>query len=81
MDESHQYWVPAKRYGWGWGPPRSWQGWVVLVGFFVLLLVGAFLFLFKDEVLVFLIYTAALVAILIGICYVKGEPPAWHRGR
>lgn len=24
------YWFPAKRYGWGWGLPSSWQGWVVL---------------------------------------------------
>lgn len=23
-------WFPAKRYGWGWGLPVTWQGWVVL---------------------------------------------------
>ena len=28
-----RYWFPAKRYGWGWGLPAVWQGWVVLVGF------------------------------------------------
>ena len=44
IDKSKQYWFPAKRYGWGWGPPQSWQGWLVLAGFFVLLLIGAFLF-------------------------------------
>jgi hypothetical protein len=21
-------WFPAKRYGWGWGLPCCWQGWV-----------------------------------------------------
>ena len=21
-----RYWFPAKRYGWGWGPPSTWQG-------------------------------------------------------
>jgi hypothetical protein len=26
-----KYWFPAKRYGWGWGPPVTWQGWAVLV--------------------------------------------------
>ena len=25
------YWFPAKRYGWGWGLPSAWQGWVVLL--------------------------------------------------
>jgi len=24
-------WFPAKRYGWGWGPPVCWQGWVVVL--------------------------------------------------
>ncbi|HTS17465.1 MAG TPA: hypothetical protein VMP11_07825 [Verrucomicrobiae bacterium] len=23
-------WFRAKRYGWGWGLPCAWQGWVVL---------------------------------------------------
>jgi hypothetical protein len=37
MDQRGEYWFPAKRYGWGWGPPRVWQGWVVLAIFFALL--------------------------------------------
>ena len=28
-----RYWFPAKRYGWGWGPPATWQGWAVLAAF------------------------------------------------
>jgi hypothetical protein len=39
------YWFPAKRRGWGWGPPNSWQGWVVLAAFFALLAAGAALLL------------------------------------
>jgi hypothetical protein len=39
------YWFPAKRRGWGWGPPHSWQGWVVLAAFFALLAAGAALVL------------------------------------
>jgi hypothetical protein len=31
MSDKPQYWYAAKRYGWGWGPPTSWHGWVVLV--------------------------------------------------
>ena len=31
MKDRDQYWFPAKRRGWGWGPPTVWQGWAVLV--------------------------------------------------
>jgi len=24
------FWFPAKRFGWGWGPPTKWRGWAVL---------------------------------------------------
>ena len=31
MSESDRdHWFPAKTVGYGWGPPRRWQGWVVL---------------------------------------------------
>ena len=30
-------WFPTKTYGWGWGLPRRWQGWVVVVAFFAAL--------------------------------------------
>ena len=75
-----KYWFPAKRYGWGWGPPRTWQGWLVLVAFFALLAVGAIVFLPQQETGGFLAYTAVLVALLIAICYVTGEPPRWRWG-
>jgi hypothetical protein len=31
------------------GPPRTWQGWLVLVAFFALLAVGALVFLPKQQ--------------------------------
>jgi hypothetical protein len=33
MPSAKKYWFPAKRYGWGWGLPSCWQGWVVLCTF------------------------------------------------
>lgn len=30
MDSQNKYWFPAKRYGWGWGLPVRWEGWVCL---------------------------------------------------
>ncbi len=29
-DPGNDYWFTAKLYGWGWGLPTCWQGWVVL---------------------------------------------------
>jgi drug/metabolite transporter (DMT)-like permease len=76
-----RYWFPAKRYGWGWGPPRTWQGWLVLVAFFALLAVGALVFLPKQQPGSFIIYTAFLVVVLIAVCYLTGEPPRWRWGK
>lgn len=39
-NDSNEYWFPAKRYGWGWGFPSRWQGWMVLAIYAVLLVVG-----------------------------------------
>jgi hypothetical protein len=36
MEEEQKYWFPAKRYGWGWGLPITWQGWLTLVVFILL---------------------------------------------
>jgi hypothetical protein len=35
------YWFPVKTYGWGWGCPNCWQGWVVILAYVVLLGGGA----------------------------------------
>lgn len=80
MPDFEHYWFPAKRYGWGWGLPAVWQGWVVLVGFLVLLGAGVLIFPPGKYVFSFIVYVCVLVALLVAICYVKGEPPAWRWG-
>jgi hypothetical protein len=57
-----EYWFPAKRYGWGWGLPTAWQGWLVFVGYILLLVVGAFLFPPREALAAYLTYVAALSA-------------------
>jgi len=42
-EEEKKFWFPAKRYGWGWGLPCRWQGWVVLLIYLLLILATAFL--------------------------------------
>ena len=40
MTEQSRYWFPAKRYGWGWGFPTTWQGWLVIALYVVLIGAG-----------------------------------------
>jgi hypothetical protein len=72
------YWFPAKRRGWGWGPPNSWQGWVVLAAFFALLAAGAALLLPSQRVAAFVAWSVLLAVVLAAICRIKGEPPSWR---
>ena len=78
MPDAERYWFPAKRYGWGWGFPTAWQGWVVVIGFVVLLVVGTVIFPPRKNVLSFIVCVGVLIALLVAICYAKGEPPTWH---
>jgi hypothetical protein len=73
-----KYWFPAKKYGWGWGPPTCWQGWAVMGIWFVFTVLGARLL---PNVTAFVIHTFVLVAVLIMVCYMKGEPPRWRWGK
>jgi hypothetical protein len=78
-DPHRPIWFPAKRYGWGWGPPITWQGWLILVLWIIAVAIGAS-FLAGRHWLAFAIFMLLMSALLIGICYAKGEPPRW-RGR
>jgi len=75
-----QIWFPAKRYGWGWGLPCAWQGWVVFSVWLLIMLLSVLLliprhpWLFQGAVLI-------LVAALIAVCWWKGEKPRWRWGK
>ena len=75
------FWFKARRYGWGWGLPATWQGWLVYGAFVALAGLSAAAFLPTQRVDAFLACTAALTAVLIGICATKGERPQWRWGR
>jgi hypothetical protein len=81
MGEKPEYWFRAKRYGWGWGLPRTWQGWLVLVVFFALVGVGLLVLPPAEHSIGFIIYNVVLVALLVAVCYAKGEPPRWRWGK
>ncbi len=75
-----EYWFPAKRYGWGWGLPKAWQGKAVLILFFVLVAVGAVSVLPEYGNTAFVVYCVVLCCILVAVCWIKGEPPGRHKG-
>ncbi len=76
---TRDFWFPAKRYGWGWGPPTTWQGWAVLAGSLAATLV-AMLVLLPAHLVAFLIVVFGIMVLLLIICYAKGEPPRWRWG-
>ncbi|MBR0726345.1 hypothetical protein [Bradyrhizobium manausense] len=79
MQGDVRYWFPAKRYGWGWGPPITWQGWATLVAFLILIAIGAALI--PTHTLVgFIAYAVVLTVLFAGVCWWKGEPPRWQWG-
>jgi hypothetical protein len=81
MQDEHKYWFPAKRYGWGWGVPSAWQGWLVLAAYGALLVVGIFIFPPSPEFGPYVLYLVAMTALLIVVCRLKGEPPHWRWGK
>lgn len=74
-------WFPVKKYGWGWGLPIAWQGWVVLTIYIVLLAYGVFGLMNKSLPIPYLLYFVIITMLLIIICYLKGEKPGWHWGK
>jgi hypothetical protein len=80
MDTQGRYWFPTKRYGWGWGLPLTWQGWVVYGVFVALVVAGAVWLLPADGPAWFIVYVVVLCAILMAVCWAKGEPPRWRWG-
>jgi hypothetical protein len=82
MGNQPTFWFPAKRYGWGWGLPVRWQGWLVFVGYLGLVYAGISYFRPRQAALSFLLYAAVLTAVLIVIVALKGERPVrWRWGR
>jgi uncharacterized membrane protein AbrB (regulator of aidB expression) len=80
MHETKQYWFPAKRYGWGWGAPITWQGWLVLIAYLAALAIGAMALNPARSPLGFMLLVAGATAIFMLVCYLTGEPPRWRWG-
>lgn len=76
MKDDPSIWFPAKRYGWGWGLPIRWQGWLAFVGYLGLVTLGAATL----PVPGFILFAAALSGGFVLVCWWKGESPRWRWG-
>ncbi|MGH8506347.1 MAG: hypothetical protein ACRETM_10345 [Stenotrophobium sp.] len=79
-NEPATFWFPAKRYGWGWGPPNCWQGWLVLAVYVALLLAGVWVLHPRNDVATFVAYVIIVSILLTLVCWIKGEKPRWRWG-
>ena len=83
-DNPEGYWFKAKCFGWGWTPAK-WQGWVVLLGFIAYIIFNFYRIdsaspSASDTLDNFVPQTIILVALLLIICWKKGEKPRWRWG-
>lgn len=78
---SPRYWFRAKRYGWGWGLPLTWEGWVVLAVWFGILFTIMPLLELPKHFGLLALFVIGMVAALVAICFWKGEPPRWRSGQ
>jgi len=72
------FWFHVKSYGFGWGLPASWQGWVSLV-IYIALVLTVILFAPQDTKFIFIGVLTILFVILVVF---TGERPAkWRWGK
>lgn len=81
LADTRTYWFPAKRYGWGWSFPRTWQGWGVIAIYVALVVAGIFVIPAAMRPVTFIAYLVLLTLVLIAVCGLKGEPPRWRWGK
>jgi hypothetical protein len=73
-----RYWFPAKSYGWGWGFPVTWEGWLTFAIFIAVCCSSGWLSGGSIGATVAIIFAAACM--LVGVAWCKGEPPRWRWG-
>ncbi len=78
-EPARRYWFPAKRYGWGWGLPVTWEGWTFLIIWMIAIITGARGLVGHHRVL-YGLFIVAMIAVMLAVCYAKGEPPRWRWG-
>jgi hypothetical protein len=76
--DDRRYWFGEKRYGWGWGLPTAWQGWVVVGVYLSVVLVASVAI---PSLVGFLAIDLVATAVFITVLRRKGPTPRWHWGK
>lgn len=79
-ENGRNIWFPAKTYGWGWGLPCTWQGWVVMIAYVGLVILAVFVIRPNQHTEQFLAVAGGLSILFVLICWWKGERPSWRWG-
>jgi uncharacterized membrane protein YhaH (DUF805 family) len=83
-DNPDRLWFKRKLFGWGW-TPVTWQGWAVISGYVALVMLLALTIDDtsppREVAFMFILPMIILTALLIRICYLKGEKPKWQWGK
>jgi phosphoglycerol transferase MdoB-like AlkP superfamily enzyme len=79
-EKSKRVWFPAKKYGWGWGFPCAWQGWVVFLAYIGLAIATSCIIDSTPRLLMWIGLLFVLSVLFVLICLWKGEKPAWRWG-
>lgn len=78
-------WFHAKRYGYGWGLPATWQGWVVFIAYIIVVIAfvsrlhghGHSISFFLTSFLPQILLTTLVFGVIV---YFTGEKPKWRWG-
>ena len=77
-DRERKFWFHAKLFGFGWGLPASWQGWVVLVLYLALVIATGLLAPAETRLPAILALTVMFIVVVV----FTGERPAkWRWGK
>lgn len=71
----NDYWFPAKKFGFGWGLPHTWQGWVSVAVFLLCLGLATYFVQPRQHPFLYPLLVVAVSAGFLVLLYLKGEPP------
>lgn len=83
---SRPIWFKRKKYGWGWYPATK-QGWMFMIAWIILFVLGVVIYerhmieaASSFATLLYLLYVASLIYLLLKVSYRYGEAPRWQWG-
>lgn len=81
MSSLNKYWFVRKSYGYGWTPATR-EGWLVLLLWFGAFISSLYLYRPTDaDPYTGTVLALTATALLLVVCYLKGEKPKWQWGR